>query len=245
MSLTPNAAGQAVAPSPPTPRPRRDPRTYWRWLLALSAPIPALLIAAWNAFTPEALGGDGADFVQAFVEHRGFFETQQQLTLLMVWTFVPSAVAIVWVCRRRSPVLTAVTGTLVLLGFTSGLANPDTHTLVLVGLENDVDPATLTILVNGIDNATYTGLILLPFLLTITLGRVLLGVLLWRVRVAPRWMAVVLALSAPAEFLPIVSGNLQPTIGWAMTAIGFASATVALARMDNDDFDLPAVGRAD
>ncbi|MGH3125320.1 MAG: hypothetical protein ACRDND_30430 [Streptosporangiaceae bacterium] len=83
------------------------------------------------------------------------------------------------------------------------------------------------------------GVSLVPALLAITAGRILLGVLLWRARIAPCWMAAALIAAVAVEFVPLGGGNIQPAIGWALTAVGFASATVALLRTRNDEFDLP------
>jgi drug/metabolite transporter (DMT)-like permease len=56
----------------------------------------------------------------------------------------------------------------------------------------------------------------------------------------PSSTAGLLIAAVPIEFVN-VTGNLQPTIAWALTGIGFASASVALLRMSNDEFDLPPV----
>jgi hypothetical protein len=79
----------------------------------------------------------------------------------------------------------------------------------------------------------------LSFLIGITIGRILLGIMLWRSRIAPRWMAIALILAAPVEFVPITGSNLQPALSWTLTAIGYAAASLALLRSGNDDFDLP------
>ena len=81
------------------------------------------------------------------------------------------------------------------------------------------------------------------FLVGQTVGFVLLGIALWRARVLPVWLGLVLAASGPAHLL-LPGGNLGTAVSWAMTAIGYVGASVALWRMPNTDFDLPPTGRA-
>lgn len=225
-------------------RPRRDARTFWRYLLAFAAPVPFILLAISSALTPYPMEGSTGQAVRAIVENQQRVQTLGWINTVFAWTLVPAGVALLWVCRRHAPVFTAAVGFLVLLGFTSGLGGPKADLLVLVGAQQGVDQAVLVALSDGIWADPTMSVVLLPFLLTITFGRILLGVLLWRVRVAPRWMAIALLLAAPIEFVNVTGGNLQPAIGWALTAIGFASATVALMRMRNDEFDLPPLPAA-
>ena len=217
----------------------RDRRTFWRLLLAFVAPMSGLALAAANAVSPSSLGGSAEDEVTSIAAHQGAAEASLWFSLLFVLTLIPGAIAVAWVCRRRRPSLTAVAGCLAIFGFLTGMANPSTNMVALIGAQKGVDHDTLVTLVDATSNSIFVSVALLPFLLAITFGRLLLGILLWRARVAPRWMAAALIAAVPVEFLNISGGNLQPTISWALTGIGFASATVALLRMSNDEFDLP------
>ncbi|MCW2938583.1 MAG: hypothetical protein JWN00_1568 [Actinomycetia bacterium] len=217
----------------------RDTRTFWRLLLAFVAPIAGFALAAANALSPGDLGGSSEDLVASVAAHQGAAEAGIWLSGLFLLTLVPGAIAVAWVSRRRNPTFTAIAGFLVILGFISGTANPATDLVALIGVQKGVDTKVLVTLVDALNNSAFTGVALLPFLLAITLGRLLLGILLWRARVAPRWMAAALIAAAPVEFLNVTGGNLQPTLSWALTGLGFASATVALLRMSNDEFDLP------
>jgi hypothetical protein len=216
-----------------------DRRTFWRLLLAFVAPVSGFALAVTNAITPGALNGSAKDEVTSIAAHQGAAEASMWFGLLFILTLVPGAIAVAWVCRRRKPTFTAVVGFLTIFGFLSGMANPNTNLVALIGAQKGVDQQTLVTLVDATSNSIFVGVALLPFLIAITFGRLLLGILLWRARVAPRWMAAALIAAAPVEFINISGGNLQPTISWALTGIGFASATVALLRMTNDEFDLP------
>ena len=74
------------------------------------------------------------------------------------------------------------------------------------------------------------------------MGFVLLGIALWRARVLPAWLGMVLAASGPAHLL-LPGGNMGTAVSWAMTTIGYVGASVALWRTPNTDFDLPPTDR--
>lgn len=70
-------------------------------------------------------------------------------------------------------------------------------------------------------------------------GLLLLGIALWRSRVAPAWMGIALAVGGFTH--PFLWGTILTGVGLLVAAVGFAGASVALLRMSNDDFDRPAV----
>jgi hypothetical protein len=71
-------------------------------------------------------------------------------------------------------------------------------------------------------------------------GTTLLGVALWRTRIAPTWLAVGLTVSQPIHLASVLTGiRLIDLVGWGLTAVGFMWAAWRLAKLPNDDFDLP------
>ena len=73
-------------------------------------------------------------------------------------------------------------------------------------------------------------------------GLPLLGIALWRSRVAPRWMASALIIGGATH--PFLPNHVVAGIGLLVAGLGFAGATRALLRMTNDDFDLPPMSRS-
>ena len=71
----------------------------------------------------------------------------------------------------------------------------------------------------------------------------LLGIALWRSRVAPRWMAIALIVGGVTH--PFLPNHVIAGIGLLIASIGFAGATVALLRTPNDEFDLPPVAMSE
>lgn len=233
---------QPVAPTRATDQPR-DLRRFWRVLLAVVAPIPGVALALSNWSNPSELGGSTRETFDSFAAHQAQGSLSIWFGAIFAILAVPSGVAMLMATRRSAPRLSTWVVGFVTFGFCAGVTAPNVvNHIALVTAQNDLDPAVGIAIADEIFNSAFTNVAILPFFLTITIGRVLLGIVLWRARIAPRWMAVAMLLASPVEFALVGPfGNIGPTLAYGLTAVGFASASVALLRMSNDEFDLPAV----
>lgn len=224
--------------------PTHDRRRFWRRLLAVVAPLPWLALAASNAVTPDELGGSTEKTFTSFAAHPVAGEAAIWLSFIFAVTVVPSAVAMLMATRRVAPRMTTLVGGFVVLACMTGMTNPNLNLMALVTADSGLDTATVVTLADDMFAHPVSIVGIMPFFLTITFGRVVLGFMLWRIRIAPRWMAVALVLATPVEFILVAAvGNVGPVLAYVVTAIGFASASVALMRMTDDEFDLPPVTR--
>jgi hypothetical protein len=236
MSAANTSSTEAVTPAAAP----ADWRKFWRVLLAVVAPIPGVALAISNAVTPAELGGSTKDEFAAIAADPGAAQLAIIFSGIFILGLVPSAVALMMAYRRSAPRFTTLVIGFVALGFLGAALYPDSNLIALVTSQNDLDAATITDMTDKLSNHPLANVWILPFFLTITVGRVALGVLLWRVRLAPRWMAAAMLLATPVEFILVSTvGNIGPVLAYALTAIGFASASVVLLRMSNDEFDLP------
>jgi hypothetical protein len=237
---TPEPAGSlpAVARSSP------DVRGFWRILLAVVAPLPGIGIAVSSAIAPYSMESDIGDVLAGAAADTGAMRIAVWFSLLATVTLIPATIAVAWVSRRRTPRLTAVAGCLTLLGFSAGLALPNDELTALTTAQEGLDHATVQALTEALWNQTTVVLPLALFLLAMVVGGILLGIALWRSRVAPRWMALALIVSGPLHVVPTGGVNAVAALGWALTAVGFAGASFALLRMNNDEFDLPPMPAA-
>ncbi len=219
-----------------------DLRRFWRILLAVVAPLPWLALAASNAVTPDDLGSSTEETFASIAADPGAARAALWLGLVFVLLVVPSGVAMMMAHRRTVPRLTLVVGGFVTYAFCSMLTNPNLNLIGLLTHEKGLDTATTTALASGLEDHPLTIIAIIPFFLTITLGRIGLGVLLWRAQLAPRAIAVAMLLASPVEFLLMggpFGSNLGPALSYVLTAIGFSGASIALWQMTDDDFDLP------
>ena len=214
----------------------RDLRTFWRRTLAVMIPVPMVALAAEMAVAPFPLGGSLSATIAGDAADPGAAQASLWLSMIFGLAVVPATMAVLWTARRGAPKLTLAAGILLLLGFSAAV--PDSDLAAAVAAQQGLDPA----LVQALDDAIWThpavGISTLLFLVGQGIGLILLGIALWRARVVPAWVGIVLAVSGPAHlFMP--GGNPGAAASWAMTAIGYAGASVALWRMRDADFDLP------
>lgn len=124
-------------------------------------------------------------------------------------------------------------------GFCVGFGGlPGTVSLANLTVNTGLDPAAVSKLSAAIEGHPIMQLSGLLFIAGITFGLLLLGIALWRSRVAPAWMGLALAIGGFTH--PFLPGHLAQGLGLLVAAVGFTGATYALLRMRNDDFDLPA-----
>jgi len=214
----------------------RDLRGLWRRSLALLIPVPMLALVAGLVVMPYPVGGDfGRAMTGAAADPRAA-EAALWLGVIFALTVVPATMAVAWTGRRRTPWLTLTAGVALLVAF--GASLPNTDLAVVTAATLGLDPALATALNGAVETSLAAGIQTAMFLLGQTIGFVLLGIALWRARVLPAWLGIVLAASGPAHLL-LPGGNIGIAVSWAMTALGYVGASVALWRTPNSSFDLP------
>ncbi len=241
MTQTVDQPAGAHSPNSPESNPA-DLRRFWRILLAVVAPLPWLALALSNAITPDDLGSSTEETFASIAEDPTAAKAALWLGLPFVLLVVPSGVAMMMAHRRTAPRLTLVVGGFATYAFYSALLNPNLNLIGLVTHEEGFDADTTVALASRLEEHPLTIITILPMFLTITLGRIGLGVLLWRARLAPRAIAVAMLLAAPVEFLLVggpVNTNSGAALSYLLTAVGFSGASIARLRMTDDDFDLP------
>jgi hypothetical protein len=234
-----SAASAEESSLPVSPR-IRDTRGFWRVLLGLVAPVPMAFMGAVYVIRPVEGGAAFTDTVAGVEAHPQLFDVMMWLGLPFLVGLIPAVIAVAWVTRRRTPVLTTVGAVWTLLGCLSvfPLGVPD-DLLAYLTVREGLDVATIT----ALDAAWWVlppvGAAALLFISGIVVGLPLLGLALWRSRVAPRWMAIALIVGGVTH--PFLPNHVIAGIGLLIAAAGFAGATVALLRMRNDEFDLPPI----
>ena len=113
-----------------------------------------------------------------------------------------------------------------------------TISLERLAVKEGLDQATIDKLAIALEEHPINQIAGLLFILGITFGLLLLGLALWRSRVAPAWMGIALAIGGFTH--PFLPGHFIAGLGLLVAAVGFAGASYALLRTRNQDFDLPA-----
>lgn len=221
----------------------RDVRGFWRILLAVIAPLPMLFMGVQYVLLPVDGDVPFEKSVAAFVAHQDRLDLLEWLQVPFLVLLVPATYAVVWAARRTAPRLTTAGALVALTGLLAGFGIlGGTPRLENVTVSEGLDVAAVARLSTAIEEHPTNLLGGLLFILGITVGLLLLGIALWRSRVAPAWMGF--ALAAGGFTHPFMPGHVAAGIGLLVAAVGFAGASVALLRMRNDEFDLPPVGQA-
>lgn len=214
-------------------------RRYWRWALAVAAPLPWAAMGVVNVVQPFGGDEDFATTVRLVRGHLDLVLVASWLELVFFALLVPSALAVVAATRRRAPRLAAWSGTLTVIGFGlgfSGVGGGGTR-LAVVTVTEGFDVATMT----RLDQA-YAALPQVPvaglfWLVALILGQALLGLALWRSHLVPALFPAALLLGGPTHpFLP--GGHVAVGVGLLVAAVGYAGAGLALLRTADDEFDL-------
>ena len=229
-------------PAPPSARPAdelRDRRGFWRILLAIIVPMPMLAKAVYYMLTPVAGDVTFKESVDSFEAHRGLLETLKWFDAVFVVTLIPATIAVAWVARRGAPRLTAVGAFIALSGFFTGIALlGGVMTPALVTVQHDLDVSSMSALDKALHHEPLLGIASLMFIVGIVFGLGLLGAALWRGRYVPAWVGIAVMVGGATH--PFIPHHVGQGIGLLVAAAGFAGVSVALLRMSNDEFDLPA-----
>lgn len=238
MSSTQIAAAVTPAAVAKTPR---DVRGFWRVLLAIIAPLPMLAEGIYYLLVP--IGGDVTfqETVAALAAHKQTLNIITWFGAVFVVGLIPATFAVAWVARRGAPRLATWGAAIALLGFMTGLpllGGP--INVAYMTVQHGLDLNSMGNLDEALHTEPLLGIASLLFIVGIVFGLGLLGIALWRSRVVPAWMGIALAVGCFTH--PFIPSNIGQGIGLLIAAVGFSGASVALLRMRNDQFDLPATG---
>ena len=205
---------------------RKPERRVWAAVL-----VAAPLVGFAGALLTQDYGGDMSQELEFIAAHNTRWLIANYLTLLMGALMTMAIGILMTLARVRAAVLGYFGGMLAIFGiyFHGAVVG---YSLVQAPLVASELPK------HGVlgftDQAMYQDsaftAILIPFL-GFFLGMILLAVALWRARVAPAWVAAIIAAAPLTEFLGIRVAS--PDLMFALLTIGFGS--IAVRRMRSDD----------
>ena len=219
-----------------------DARSYWRAALAVAAPLPWAAMGLVNVLQPFAGDESFASTVEKVRDNLGLVLATSWMSLPFFAFLIPSVVAVVAATRRYAPRLAAWGGTLTVVGFGLGLGalGGGGTPLAVVTVMHGFDVDTMARLDAAFLAAPYALVAGLFWITALIIGQALLGLALWRSRVVPVVFPIALLLGGPTHpFVP--GGHIAVGIGLLLAAVGYAGASLALIRTDDDDFDLPPI----
>ena len=224
-----------------TTKQARDVRGFWRVLLAVVAPVPMLFMGLYYLISPVDGDAPFETALAAVTADPGRFELMQWLQVPF-FLLIPAMFATAWAARRTAPRLATAGGLLAIGGISAGFfLLPGVVGPEYMSVHDGLDAGVMAKVADAVEKQPTTQIGGLLFILAITFGLLLLGIALWRSRVAPAWMGIALALGGFTH--PFMPGHTAAGAGLIVAAVGFAGASIALLRSDNDSFDLPPLHR--
>jgi hypothetical protein len=199
-------------------------------LCLIAAPLVGLMSAL---ITPRFTGGMGGELA-AISEHAGRWLVGEALNLFTFFLFMLAALGTLHLLRHRSVVLGHMGGGLVLLGafFHGAIIG---YALVEVPLvESGGARDRMVEFANRMYESTAFTMILFPFL-SFFVGWILLAIALWRVRVAPLWVAATLGVAPLSEFFGPEA--LSPELMFALFLIGLGYLGLKILRHSAKDWE--------
>jgi hypothetical protein len=232
----------APPPSPAQAKRVRDRRGFWRILLAVIAPLPFLAKGVYYVLTPVAGDVTFKESVASFEAHRDILEALKWLDAVFVVLVIPGTIAAAWVARRGSPRLTTAGAAIALTGLFFGISLlGGVMTPALVTVQHDLDFTSMAAMDDALHHEPLLGIASLLFIVGVVFGWGLLGGALKRSRAVPAWVGLAVMIGGVTH--PFIPNHIGQGIGLFIAAAGFIGVSVALLRMSNDEFDLPATPR--
>jgi hypothetical protein len=219
---------------------RRDTRTLRRAVAAVLLPLGTLSIAAIRGVLPYSTADDYPAILAGVATDPGAMRLVLWMTVLALFTLLPSMLAAVRVALRGAPVLATIALGLLVPAFV-GLMLGVNDDLLYVAATGGYDQATMVRLLTDVESTATATVGLLAFVAGHIVGMVLLGIALWRSRAVPAWAGIAVAVSQPLHLMAVLTGapSLLDAGFWLLAAVGFGAAAIRVLRTANDDWDLP------
>jgi hypothetical protein len=210
-------------------------------LSLIAAPLAGLIGGL--IFPP--LPRDTAGTLANISEHSGRFLVANFLFLVAFALMVSAVLGIMHLLRNRVVALGHIGGGLFLLGSFLHAAVIGYALVQLPIAASGGDTGQIVALTEGTYASTAFLLLLAMMLIPSVLGSLILAIAVWRARVAPLWVAVVIVVGVATDFVVPDNLNLQPDLYFAFTLIGFGWIGLKVLRMSDAQWAQASTGTLD
>ncbi|HUR09463.1 MAG TPA: hypothetical protein VM347_43470 [Nonomuraea sp.] len=216
-----------------------DTRALRRYALAVLLPIGPLCVAALRLILPYGTNDDPPALLTAVAADQAAQNTVLWLSTAAVLALVPSLFALTRLAMRRAPALALAAIILALPGYLGIAALTVSDAAALAAVTAGLSPADGVALLGELAAQPALAASVVLFVVGHVLGTVLLGAALWRAGAVSAWAGAALIVSQPLHLAVVATGGPKILDGaaWVLTALGFAAASLTLARMSDDDYE--------
>lgn len=214
-----------------------DARRTARWAGALALIIGPLSITL-GSFVPTYGEDDPVSTQLGFAAGHLDALSISNLLLLPQMAMVPAVFFLALLARRGAPRLSVVGGGISVLAWLAAMVGFGAYGIALEAAAAVPDTAGASAVLDGIGANTVYTILVLGFVAGHVIGMLVLGIGLWRSRVAPAWVGLFVA------FLPLVHvgarliGPVADGVVYALLTVAMGYLAVVLVRMRDEDWDL-------
>ena len=205
-------------------------------LCLVAAPV---LFAVAEIATPQPSGSAAAQLA-TFAQHRGQLLLGVLCGLASSMCFVPALFGLLHKIRNRGVVYAHVAAALIIYGLVTQAALGGINVMFWVMTKPGMNHGAMVNLLNGLQHGTaVAGAPLLAGHYLFAVGVVLLGVAVWRARLAPRWAGILVALFPISDVALSGAGDISSLISDAIGVVGFAALGWRLLTAPDASWDAP------
>jgi hypothetical protein len=196
---------------------------HFRRIVAGLCLLAAPLLFAAAKIAPQSSGSAAAQLAN-FAQHRDQLLAGLLLGIASSMMFVPALFGLLHQIRERGVVYAHIAAAMIVYGVVATAALWGVNATFWVMAKPGMNRSAMVTLLNGIEHAPAVGAPLLASQYLFALGVVLLGVAVWRARLAPRWAGILVALFPVADVvLSPIGGVASAVISSAIGLVGFGA----------------------
>jgi uncharacterized protein DUF4386 len=189
-------------------------------LCLVAAPV---LFAAAEIATPDSSGSAAAQLAR-YAQHRDQLLIGVLCGLASTMLFVPALFGLLQQIRRRGVVYAHIAAVMVVYGLVTDAALGGVNVMFWVMAGPGMNHGAMVSLLNSLEHGSAAlGAPLMAGHYLFALGIILLGVALWRARIAPRWAGILVALFPLSDIALSSAGDISSLVSDLIGIIGFAA----------------------
>jgi hypothetical protein len=209
-----------------------QPNTFRRRLAGVALIGTTVTLLASELFGPRGTG-DNAELLDAVAADQTGYVVSTLLVLVSTILLIPAVMGVLHLVRDRAPVIGHVAGAFGILG-ALGHAVVVCYGLFVAEMADGGSRSEMVSLLDRLDGGLAA--VVFPLILSFALAILLMGIALYRARVAPRWVMLA-AIAAVVVELGAPGGTLAAAlIKQALVVVAFGAVGVGVLRMTDEEW---------
>jgi hypothetical protein len=210
---------------------------FRRTVAALCLVAAPVLFAAAEMLTPQP-SGSAAVQLASFAQHRDQLLAGLLCGLASSMLFIPALFGLLQQIRSRGVVYAHIAAVMIIYGLVADAALGGVNAMFWVMTKPGMSHGAMVSLFNGLEHGSAVpGAPLLAGHYLFAVGILLLGVAVWRARLAPRWAGILVALFPVADVALSPAGDISSLVSDVIGIAGFAALGLRLLAAPDSEWD--------